>query len=109
MAITTEQREQIINWVNSNDFNTVLKEIIEHCVTSAEIYCLMNSRGDNLSKNYIKTEALVNDFFLTAKIPFVHSPSMTIYIADVVLKKYGSLLDKKIYEQLRISNIQTDF
>ena len=106
MAITTEQREQIVNWVNSN---VVRDEIIAHCVTSTDTYCSLVNRGVNLNKNSIKAEVLVDDYLLTAKIPFVHSPSMNRYISAEILKKYGSLLDKKINEQLRTNNIQTDF
>ena len=108
MAITTEQREQIENWVNSDDFNTVLNEIFEECLTATEVYFHLRSQGiDN--KNLIKSEAIVFGYLLTAKLPFVHSPSMKRYISAEILKKYGSLLDKKINEQLRTKNIQTDF
>lgn len=106
MAITTEQREQIVNWVNSSVY---LNELIEHCVNGTDTYCSLLNKGAKLSKEFIKASVLVDDYLLTAKLPFVHSPSMNIYIAEEILKKYGSLLDKKINEQLRTNNIQTDF
>lgn len=108
MAITTTQRKQIINWVNSNDFNTVLNEIIEVCLFTTEVYFNLRSQGiDN--KNLINSESIVDGYLSDEKIPFVHSPSMNRYILKEILKKYGSLLDRKISEHLRIKNIQTDF
>lgn len=108
MAITTAKRKQIINWVNSNDFNTVLNEIIEACLFSTDVYFNLCSKGiDN--KNLITSESIVFAYLLDEKNPFVHSPSMNRYILKEILKKYGSLLDRKISEHLRIKNIQTDF
>ena len=108
MAITTTQRKQIIKWVNSNDFNTVLKEIIENGLFTTDVYFHLRSLGiDN--KNLITSESIVFAYLLDAKIPFVNSPSMNRYILKEILKKYGSLLDRKISEHLRIKNIQTDF
>ena len=106
MAITTAQKKQIINWVNSN---VVRDEIIAHCVTATDTYCSLVNKGVKLNKDYIKSEVLVDDYLLTAKLPFVHSPSMNRYISAEILNKYGSLLDKKINEQLRTNNLQNDF
>lgn len=110
MAITTEQREQIVNWVNSSNFNSVLDEIIARCVEGVNSFCGVRDRGENVRWMLpLTAKMFVDDYLLTAKLPFVHSPSMKIYIAEEILKKYGSLLDKKINEQLRTNNIQTDF
>lgn len=110
MAITTAQTTQIVNWVNSSNFNSVLDEIIEHCIECVDSYCGMKNRGEEVSWMLpLTAEVFVDSYLLTAKLPFVHSPSMNRYIAAEILKKYGSLLDKKINEQLRINNIQTDF
>lgn len=107
MAITAEQKEQIINWVNSSVY---LNELIAHCVENVDIYCSMRDRGVNVSWMLpLTAKMFVDNYLLTAKLPFVHSPSMNIYIAEEILKKYGSLLDKKINEQLRTNNIHTDF
>ena len=106
MAITPQQQTEITNWVNSSVY---LNELIEHCVTSTDTYFSLVNRGTKLNKEYIKSNVLVEDYLLTAKLPFVHSPSMNIYIAEEILKKYGSLLDKKINERLNLNNITTDF
>ena len=120
MAITTEQKKQIINWINSNEFNPVLNEIIEDCLTSTDTYFHLVSQGIN-NKNLLSAEAIVFGYLLTFKIPFINRPTIKNdeeakkyaeakrYIAAEILKKYGSLLDKKINEKLRTHNIQTDF
>ena len=110
MAITTAQTTQIVNWVNSSNFDTVLDEIIAHCVEGVNSYCGMRDRGENVSWMLpLTAKMFVDSYLLTAKLPFIHSPSMNRYISAEILKKYGSLLDKKINEQLRTKNIQTDF
>ena len=110
MEITTNQRNQIINWVNSSDFNTVLDEIMEHCCEGVDTFCAMRSRGVNVSWMLPLTAKMyVFDYLLTAKLPFVHSSSMKTDVEAEILKKYGSLLDKKIDERLKLNNIQTDF
>ena len=110
MAITTAQTTQIVKWVNSCNFNSVLNEIITHCVEGVDSYCGMRDRGENVSWMLpLTAKMFVDSYLLTAKLPFVHSPSMNRYISAEILKKYGSLLDKKINEQLRTKNIQTDF
>ena len=108
MAITSVQREQIVNWVNSSVY---LNELIAHCVENVDSYCSMRDRGLNVSWMLpLKSETFIRSYLLEiAKLPFVHSPSMNIYIAEEILKKYGSLLDKKMDERLRTNNIQTDF
>lgn len=120
MAITTSQKNQIINWVNSDEFKPVFNEIVEDCVTSANVYFHLRSMGiDN--KNLITAEAIVFGYLLTFKIPFINRPSSKndaeskkyaeakMFISSEILKKYGSLFDKIINEQLRINNLQTDF
>ena len=120
MAITTAQKNQIINWVNSNEFNTVLNEIIEDCVLSANVYFHLRNQGiDN--KNLITAEAIVFGYLLTFKIPFINRPSSKndaeskkyyeekMFISSEILKKYGSLFYRKINEQLRTNSLQTDF
>ena len=114
MAITTAQRKQIINWVNSNDFNKHLKEIIYTCNLITGAHFILRSQGINnhLSSEPVTPESIVAGYLVSAKIPFVHSPSMKKYIIAEILKKYGSLLDRTIKERLcdlRIKNIQTDF
>lgn len=108
MAITTAQKNQIINWVNSSVY---LNELIEHCYENVDTYCSMRDRGINVSWMLpLTSEPFVGSYLREiAKLPFVHSPSMNIYIAEEILKKYGSLLDKKMDERLKLNNIQTDF
>ena len=108
MAITTEQKTQIMNWVNSSVY---LNELIDHCYENVDTYCSMRDRGINVSWMLpLKSEPFVRSYLREiAKLPFVHSPSMNFYIAAEILKKYGSLLDKKMNERLRENNIQTDF
>ena len=108
MAITTEQRKQIENWVNSSVY---INELIEHCYENVDTYCRMRDIGINVSWMLpLNSETFVRSYLREiAKLPFVHSPSMNIYIAEEILKKYGSLLNKKMDERLRTNNIQTDF
>ena len=108
MEITTEQRKQIENWVNSSVY---LNELIEYCYENVDTYCSMRDRGINLSWMLpLTSEPFVRSYLREiAKLPFVHSPSMNIYIAEEILNKYGSLLNKKMDERLRTNNIQTDF
>lgn len=114
MAITTEQREQIINWVNSSVY---LNELIAHCVENVDSYCSMRDRGLNVSWMLpLTSEPFIRSYLMEiAKPPLVHSmasrerAAMKIYIAKKILKKYGSLLDKKMDERLRTNNLKTDF
>ena len=120
MAITTNQRKQIMNWFNSNEFEPVLNEIIKACIFSTDVYFNLRSQGiDN--RNLIKAEDVVFGYVLTFKLPFIQRPSskndaeskkyaeVKKFIVYEILKKYGSLLDKKINEKIRMNNIQTDF
>lgn len=108
MAITQQQQTEITNWVNSSVY---LNELIEHCLENVDLYCSMRDSGMNVSWMLpLKSEAFIRSYLREmAKIPFVHSPSMNIYIAEEILKKYGSFLDKKMNERLSLNNITTDF
>lgn len=120
MAITTAQKKQITNWVNSNEFKPVLNEIIEECLTSTDAYFALRSRGiDN--KHLLKAEAIVFGYVLTLKIPFLHRPSSKNdveakkyaeakkFLVDYIMKKYGSILEKNINERYKMNGIKTDF
>lgn len=108
MAITQNKKTEITNWVNSSVY---LNDLIAHCLENVDSYCSMRDRGENVSWMLpLTSEPFIRSYLREmAKIPFVHSPSMRIYIAEEILKKYGSLLDKKMDERLRTHNIQTDF
>ena len=116
MAITTNQRKQIMNWINSNEFEPVLNEIIKECIFCAEVYFHLRSQGiDN--RNLIEAEGVVFGYVST----FIQRPSsknnaeskkydeVKKFIVDKILNKYGSLLYRKINEHLKIKNLQTDF
>lgn len=110
MAITQTQHETIINLVNSSDFQTALNGIIAHCIECVNSYCAMRDRGEEVSWMLPhSSEVFVKSYLLTAKLPFVRSPSMSKYITAEILKKYGSLLDKKINERLKMNSMKKDF
>ena len=120
MTITTAQKNQIINWVNSNEFKPVLNEIIEDCLTSTDVYFHLVSQGIN-NKSLLKAEAIVFGYVLTFKIPFINKPSKKNdveakkyaeaknFLVKEIIKKYGSILEKNINERYKMNGIKTDF
>jgi tRNA A22 N-methylase len=120
MTITTAQKNQIINWVNSNEFKPVLNEIIEFCLTSTDTYFHLRKQGiDN--KNLLKAEAIVFGYILTYKIPVLNRPSIKNdteakkyaeaknFLTKEIMKKYGSILEKNINERFKMNGIKKDF
>jgi hypothetical protein len=123
MTITTAQKNQIINWVNSNEFKPVLNEIIEDCLTSTDAYFTLRSKGmvNDFTKNLLKTESIVLGFVITLNIPFLPKPSIKNdteakkyaeaknFLTKEIMKKYGSILEKNINERFKMNGIKKDF
>ena len=123
MTITTTQNNQIINWVNSNEFKPVLNEIIENCLDATDAYFMLRSKGmvNDFTKNFLNTESNVLGYVITLKIPFIPRPSINNdaeakkyaeaknFLVKEIMKKYGSLLDKKINERFKLNKMKTDF
>ena len=123
MTITTAQKNQIINWVNSNEFKPVLNEIIEDCLISTDAYFTLRSHGvvNSFTKTFIKAEAIVLGYVITLTVPFLPSPSIKNdaeakkyaeaknFLAKEIMKKYGSILEKNINERFKMNGIKNDF
>ena len=96
----------IKNWVNSSGFNVMLDEIIAHCIEGIDAYCGMRDRGFPL--NFISplnVEPYIDSYMMVTSFPIVLRNGMKAEI----MKKYGSLLHKKLEERLRTNNLNNDF
>lgn len=97
----------IKNWVNSSGFNVILDEIISFCNESIDTYCSMRDRGEYVSwmKSSLAPEIFVFQYLLTTRFPTDLFKDMKAEI----MKRYGSLLHKKMEERLRTNNLRNDF
>ena len=123
MTITTAQKNQIINWVNSNEFKPVLNEIIEDCLTSTDAYFTLRSNGmvNSFTKTFVNAETVVLGYVITLNVPFIPRPSIKNdieakkyseaknFLVKEILKKYGSILQKNINERYKMNGIKNDF
>ncbi len=96
----------IKNWVNSSGFSVILDEIITHCIEGIDAYCSMRDRGMEVSwMSPLNVESYIDSYMMITYFPIVLRKGMKAEI----MKKYGSLLHKKLEERLRTNNLHTDF
>lgn len=96
----------IKNWVNSSGFNVMLDEIIAQCIEGIDTYCGMRDRGIPVSwMSPLNVELYIDSYMMVTSFPIILRNSMKAEI----MKKYGSLLHKKLEERLRNNNLNNDF